>query len=280
MMPRPIKSIMRRTYYSIMDTIDLVLGDELTPPPSKIAIIGGGDFKKIGEEFLHYFIELGRLKSNEAVLDVGCGIGRMAVPLTSYLDKKGHYEGFDIWFDGIDWCRKNITPKYPSFHFQLTDIYSKACNPKGKKKASEYEFPYEDESFNFIFLTSVFTHMLPQDVENYFSEIVRVLKRDGRCLITFFLLNTQSLKSIDEKLSLLDFKYNFQGYRTIDKNEPESAVAYDERFIRAPLLKNFGGFIPLSYQVSAPSKFKDWLVTNQVIFPYAYNTKRESGFTH
>ena len=57
-------------------------------------------------------------------------------------------------------------------------------------------------------------------------------------------------------------------------------TTFHNGFLGAPLLKNFGGFIPLSNQVSAPSKFKDWLVTNQVIFPYAYNTKRESGFTH
>jgi ubiquinone/menaquinone biosynthesis C-methylase UbiE len=229
-----IKSVMRRTYYFVVDTIDLLLGrrGELTPSKRIRGFVGDGDFRKIGEEFLQYLIELGRLKPNARVLDVGCGIGRMAVPLTRYLDKGGSYEGFDMVIDGINWCRKKIAPKYPNFHFQLVDIYNKVYNPKGKCKASEYKFPYENESFDFIFLTSVFTHMLPQDMENYFSEIARVLKKDGRCLITFFLLNTESSKLIDAKLSLLDFKYKFEGCRTIDKSTPESAIAYDERFIR------------------------------------------------
>lgn len=230
---------MRRIYYFAVDTIDLLLGrrDKLTPP-RRMWFVGGGDFKKTGEEFLQYFIELCGLKPNERVLDVGCGIGRMAVPLTGYLDKRGSYEGFDIVADGINWCRKKIAPKYPNFHFQLADIYNKIYNPKGSNKALEYKFPYENESFDFIFLTSVFTHMLPQDMKNYFSEIARVLKRDGRCLITFFLLNAQSLKLIDAKLSTLDFKYDLEEYRTVSKIAPESTVAYDEKIIRSLYAKN------------------------------------------
>lgn len=36
--------------------------------------------------------------------------------------------------------------------------------------------------------------MLPSDVEHYLSEIARVLRKNGRCLVTFFLLNAESLQ--------------------------------------------------------------------------------------
>ena len=234
LIPKPIRLIMKKIYYFPVDTIDLLLGrrDNLTPPKGMI-FVGGGDFKKTGEELLRYFIELGGLEPNERVLDVGCGIGRMAVPLTKYLHKRGSYEGFDIVPVGINWCRKKISFKYPNFHFQLADVFNKTYNPKGKYKASEYKFPYENESFDFVFLISVFTHMLPQDMENYLYEITRVLKRNGRCLITFFLLNKESLQliNINTGKSTLDFKYKFGKYRTIDTNTPEDAVCYDEAFV-------------------------------------------------
>ena len=133
--------------------------------------------------------------------------------------------------DGVNWCRKKIASKYPNFHFQLADVFNKKYNPSGKYKASEYKFPYENASFDFVSLTSVFTHMLPQDMENYFCEIARVLKRDGRCLVTFFLLNEESLQLINAGKSTLDFKYDFGRYRAISTSVPEAAICYDEAFI-------------------------------------------------
>jgi len=134
----------------------------------------------------------------------------MAIPLTKYLNKASHYEGFDIVADGINWCRENITTKYPNFNFRLADVFNKFYNPKGRKSPSDYEFPYENESFDFVFLTSVFTHMLPDGIENYMREIYRVLKKNGRCLITFFLLNDESRNLIQIEESDLDFKYPFK----------------------------------------------------------------------
>jgi methylase of polypeptide subunit release factors len=65
----------------------------MVPPQWKI-FVGGGDFEAIGKTFFHYFRELGQLKPDEKVLDLGCGQGRMAIPLTSYL-QSGQYGGLD-----------------------------------------------------------------------------------------------------------------------------------------------------------------------------------------
>src|SRR5260221_8386674 len=115
---KPIFSILRKTYYFLIDSFESMFGlrDELTPPRSLI-FVGDGDFKKTGEEFLKHFIRIGGLKKNDCVLDVGCGIGRMAIPLTGDLSSEGSYEGFDIFAKGINWCTKRINSKFSNFKF-------------------------------------------------------------------------------------------------------------------------------------------------------------------
>lgn len=200
------------------------------PVPSKRLAkwVGPGDFEATGREFLRYFIDLAELKPDEAVLDVGCGCGRMAVPLTRYLSGEAVYEGFDVIPDLIKWCERNVTRRYPNFCFRLADIYNKVYNPGGKQMSYEYEFPYESRSFDFVFLTSVFTHMLPMDMERYLSEIARVLRPGGRSLVTYFLLNDESRELIAAGSSSLDFKHSFEGCMTLSSDAPETAVAYDE----------------------------------------------------
>jgi len=106
-------------------------------------------------------------------------------------------------------------------------------NPQGKSNARDYRFPFATSSFDFAFLASVFTHMLPDDLENYLSEIARALKPGGKCLITYFLLNSESTALLQAGSSSLNFQYELTGCRTIDANVPEEAVAYQEDAIRA-----------------------------------------------
>jgi ubiquinone/menaquinone biosynthesis C-methylase UbiE len=190
------------------------------------------EFKRNGDEFLEIYTQVCGLQPDEKMLDVGCGIGRKTLPLTQYLNENAVYEGIDITKMGIDWCRERITPRYPNFHFQHIDVYNKHYNPSGKVQPSQYKFPYADEFFTFVMLGSVFTHMSPDDVENYLSEVYRVLRKGGRCLITYFLLNEESLRRIEVGESTLDLGYVSDKYRTISLDVPEQAIAFDEGWIR------------------------------------------------
>ncbi len=246
-MPDSIKSLFRRLYYRFpvlrriyylpVNLWEWLQGKRkgLRPPRSKI-FVGDGNFEIIGQEFLNYFIELCHLKPTDKVLEVGCGIGRMAIPLTRYLNNQGTYIGMDIVPEGITWCQRKITPQFPNFTFFLSDIYNDQYNPKGRLPVMEYVFPLADGSFDFVFLTSVFTHMLRADIDHYLAEISRVLKPGGRCLITFFLLNDETLVLL--KTRDHPFKYTYEDCLVIDSKMPEASIAHPEQKIRALCLSH------------------------------------------
>ena len=198
-------------------------------------------YEAYGREFRNYFITLCNLKKDARVLDVGCGTGIIAATLTEYLNSKGSYDGFDIDKSRINWCSENITANYPNFRFKLINIYNGKYNPDGRKKASTFKFPYQDYSFDLVILSSVFTHMLPGDVENYVTEIRRVMKAGGKSLITYLLVNPTQIVLEKRKLSSLNLQYSFKHYKTIslpeDNSTYEEAVAYNEDYIRRLYIK-------------------------------------------
>lgn len=230
--------IVRQKFTQPDSSIDHLEITELTPPDDHLNFVGGGNFLEIGNEFFLYFKDLAGLKPTDRVLDVGCGIGRMAFPLTKYLSGKGGYEGFDIVPHGIEWCTQNITSRYPNFKFHLADIRNKWYNADGGVIAADFRFPYKNNSFDFVFLTSVFTHLLLRETENYMSEIARVLKPAGCCFATWFLINKESEKFMKEGLSTLDFKHATDGCRTVNASVPEEAVAYPQEYVRDLYRKN------------------------------------------
>lgn len=162
------------------------------PPPDSI-FVGDGDYRAIGAEFLGHFVRIGRLQPHERVFDIGSGIGRMAVPLTQYLDPEGgSYDGVDPVMDGILWCAQTITPAYPRFRFQRLDIAHPLYNPQGSLPGNEVRFGFPNQSFDFITMTSVATHLPPDELVVYLNEAARLLAPGGRLFLTAFALDGQS----------------------------------------------------------------------------------------
>ena len=238
MVPSPLRSALRRGRDRILDILDAVRGrrDPLMPP-RRLIFVGGdsGNFRELGEKWRETFVSFGGLLPDHRVLDLGCGVGRMAVPLTRFLSPRGSYEGLDIVREGIEWCQGAITPRFPRFKFQVADVYNRYYNPHGGVEPAKYRLPFADGEFDFAFLTSVFTHMRPPEVENYLREVKRVMKPGGSTLITFFLLTKESLEKIEKREVQpgRDFVHDIGGCRTSDPAMPEDAIAYDESAIRA-----------------------------------------------
>jgi len=195
-------------------------------------------FRDSGNQTFFHLNRLCNLQPNFQVLDIGCQLGRLAIPLAKFLNKEGRYEGLDIIREAIDWCDDNISAKYPNFQFTWADVFNGYYNPKGKSPPDQYTLPYDDSSFDLVIAYSVFTHMLRKETEHYFSEISRVMKKGGNCWITFTILDDESLNQIQLKKTLADFKYEYDGYRSTDDKNPEASIAWNENVIRNICKKN------------------------------------------
>ena len=126
-------------------------------PPRRLQYVGRGDFEMIGVHWRDRLIRDHRLDGGTDVLDIGCGVGRIAVALIPVLEE-GTYEGFDIVPAAIGWCDREITSRHPRFGFTLADVRNRQYNADGLVAADRYEFPYDDERFD-LARASVFTHM-------------------------------------------------------------------------------------------------------------------------
>jgi len=165
------------------------------------------------------------------VLDIGCGIGNLALGLADYL--QAGYDGFDIHREAVTWCQQAITPRYPTFRFHHADVASGAYNAGGRLPASAFRFPLPSQGFDFVFLGSVFTHLLPDAVEQYVREIGRLLAPGGVCVASYFLLNDQTRAGIEAGNSFMSFATTHPSgaCRLHDASKPESAVALEEAFV-------------------------------------------------
>ena len=249
--PQSIKTFLKdKLWIFIQDTIDRISGrrDKNTPPTHLMfdGPVGIKEFVSNGQEFFNLFLTLVKPKPSIKILDIGSGIGRKTLPLTRYLDKQGYYEGVEIVKKGVDWCKHNITKRFPNFQFTHVNIYNGFYNPNGKVMPDTYVFPFPNNYFDVVIAASVFTHMLPKDVKHYHQEIGRVLKKSGKNYLTYFLINSDSKKYLNNDKNTLHFIETKNKYCTTRLDTPEIAVAYPEEDIKE-YYKNAGLTIKNTY---------------------------------
>jgi SAM-dependent methyltransferase len=204
--------------------------DPTLPFPGQEGIdLVGGEFLGSGLDIFTQLVQRAGLKPGEDILDVGCGTGRVAYVLTYYMDARARYEGFDVVERLVRWAEAEITSRFPNFRFRTVDLYNRMYNPKGKLKADNWSFPYSEESFDVVFLASVFTHVTGSDLRRYLAEIRRVLRPGGRSLCTCFLLNEEVHALIRAGKSDQNLVHELGDRWTVSREVPEEAVGFDEQ---------------------------------------------------
>jgi SAM-dependent methyltransferase len=175
-------------------------------------------------------LDISGLAPTHNVLDIGCGIGNLAIGLAGFLE--GRYDGVDVNREAVEWCRGAITGRYPRFRFHHADVASTAYNPKGRGDAARFRYPFDDRSFDRIFLGSVLTHLLPGAFEGTIAEIARLLSPHGRCIASCFLITDDNRPGVEAGRSFMSFGVAIDHARVHDAGCPEAAIAFDEPFVR------------------------------------------------
>lgn len=173
-------------------------------------IVGPGtreEFDALGESKCAILKSHG-LTSRSKVLDVGCGTGQLARPLTNVLGPDGLYYGTDLAGPAIDFCRRKY--RFPQFHFL---------------KNEQTTLPIQNIEFDFIYLGSVFTHMFPEDIRAMLKDLRRLLAPTG-CIIVDAFVSPQ----------IPDFVGSRQ---MVELNEPNLHQAFAERGLQFEELNSY-----------------------------------------
>jgi SAM-dependent methyltransferase len=193
----------------------------------------GGDYRGAGLSVVHMLRDHGGLRPDDAVLDIGCGNGRVTWPLTRALGPQGRYVGFDVSATAIRYCRRRIGPVRPDFAFHRLDIRNGIYNPKGSIEEIDTRFPCADGEITLAFATSVLTHLPWPTVLAYLAETRRVLAPGGRALFTAFVLTPQVRAWAAEGRTAVPLQPYGEAAMTSDPHWPENAMAYEESALRA-----------------------------------------------
>jgi SAM-dependent methyltransferase len=167
-----------------------------------------GGFLEMGFVLLQAMVREG-LSETSDVLDIGCGVGRVALPMTQFLRPEASYFGLDINLSAISWCHEYITQLYPNFEFAVVNAQNPHYGNKyeyGRAAMRDAGLPLRQErQFDAIVATSLFTHLLWPDVEYYIERMALHLREGGFAFTTWFLVDDKSRAAIEAGQSAFDF---------------------------------------------------------------------------
>ena len=117
--------------------------------------------------FRRSIVKLAGVREGEAVLDVGCGTGSLAIAAAKAVGKSGSVVGID---------------PSPEFIVRAAKKAGRAGNVRFVTGAAQ-DLPFDDGTFDVAMCTLVFHQLSPDGVHAAVNEMVRVLKPRGRALL-------------------------------------------------------------------------------------------------
>jgi SAM-dependent methyltransferase len=167
-------------------------------PPMRLRLHRDSDehFRMVAGRLAQVLYRCG-LRDGDALLDVGCGVGRLAIGLIGDTTFRGRYVGFDVSAKHVRWARRNLQPLRPTFRFRFVDVHNERYNPGGELSGEAVRFPVRAGAFDVACLFSVFTHFEADDVATYLDELHRVVRPGGRVVATWFLWDEERRHDVE-----------------------------------------------------------------------------------
>ena len=125
-------------------------------------------------------LRLTNLRRDSRVLDYGCGLGRLCIPLQAFLKDEGSYVGVDTDASCISYL--DDLHDRSNFTFHHVDIFTSMYNADGHTMSPALDQLDLGDPFDLAFLFSVFTHVLPGDMDPLLSFLKKSLKPGGQVM--------------------------------------------------------------------------------------------------
>lgn len=120
------------------------------------------------------------------IVDVGCGLGRLATGMLAQFGEDVHYLGIEPNLPFYQWCRAHIQEAHPSYQFVHLDVVSELYNPEGTVDGDALRLPLDDASVDIAYVWGVFTNIIAEHVETYVPEFARVVRAGGTVFLTAY----------------------------------------------------------------------------------------------
>jgi SAM-dependent methyltransferase len=125
---------------------------------------------------------------NTDVLDVGCGVRFTATIINRNIPIKS-YTGVEVHKPIVDFLNEKVALHDKRFRFVHWNVHNEMYNPDGIELSTLDKLPFPD-TFDLIWLFSVFTHLNPVDSRSLLKILRRHIRQNGKLLFSAFIDET------------------------------------------------------------------------------------------
>ncbi|MBO3116456.1 class I SAM-dependent methyltransferase [Winogradskyella sp. DF17] len=172
--------------------------------------------------------------ANQAILDWGCGPGRIIRHMPEVIGNNCTFYGTDYNSKSIAWCKANI----PNVGFN--------CNPL------KAQLPYKDNTIDAIYGISILTHLSEQMHTDWINELQRVLKPEGIILLS---THGDNYKVKLEQTELENYNKGLLVVRGTVKEGHRTYCAFQPK----PFMQKLFRDVDILEHIELSSDTKDWV---------------------